>query len=235
MDILIYTLICSHLVVVGLSVWAHRGVTHRALEFNVWLEHVFRFWMWFSNAFPTKVWVAVHRQHHAFSDEARDPHSPKVFGFWRVMLSTPVLIMGAAKADPAMIESLGRDTPDDWVEQKVYSRYPFLGLGIFLLLNCLLFGWWGILVTFIVGIVTPVLGAGTLNSVGHSADYQNKDPHDTSKNFMPLGVVLCGEEFHRNHHDNPASAKLSKHWYEFDLGWLYISILKRLNLVTVRQ
>ena len=194
MDALIYTLICSHLVIVGLSVWAHRGVTHKALDFNPWLEHVFRFWMWFSNAFPTKVWVAVHRQHHAFSDQEQDPHTPVYKGFKKVLLGTPVLIMGAAKANPEMIDSLGKGTPDDWVEQNVYSKYPFLGLGLFLILNCLLFGWWGILVTVCVGILTPLLGAGLLNAVGHSQGYKNHDAKDSSSNMLPWGIVLVGEE-----------------------------------------
>lgn len=235
MDILIYTLICSHLVILGMSLWAHRGITHRAVEFDSRLEHVIRFWMWFSNAFPTKVWVAVHRKHHAFSDSPQDPHSPVVHGFWKVLLASPVLIMGSAKADPAMIESLGRDTPDDWVEQQVYSRYPFLGLGLFLLLNCVLFGWWGILVTFVVGIATPMLGAGALNSVGHGVGYHTHANNDVSSNMIPIGIVLAGEELHNNHHKHPANAKFSEKWYEFDLGWVYLSILKRLNLVKIRE
>mgnify|MGYP003348665093 FL=1 len=161
--------------------------------------------------------------------------TPVYKGFKKVLLGTPVLIMGAAKANPEMIDSLGKGTPDDWVEQNVYSKYPFLGLGLFLILNCLLFGWWGILVTVCVGILTPLLGAGLLNAVGHSQGYKNHDAKDSSSNMLPWGIVLVGEELHNNHHKNPAAAKLSEKWYEFDLGWLYISILKRLNLVKIRE
>jgi stearoyl-CoA desaturase (Delta-9 desaturase) len=28
--------------------------------------------------------VAVHRKHHTFTDQEGDPHSPRLFGFWRV-------------------------------------------------------------------------------------------------------------------------------------------------------
>ena len=40
---------------------------------------------------------------------------------------------------------------------------------------------------------------------------------------------------HNNHHTYPTSAKLSVKPYEFDIGWMYITILSKLGLATVKK
>ena len=58
----------------------HRTATHRALELHPAVAWMFRFSLWLTTGLSTKEWVAVHRKHHAFTDEEGDPHSPMLDG-----------------------------------------------------------------------------------------------------------------------------------------------------------
>src|SRR5690606_9703374 len=65
--------------------------------------------------------------------------------------------------------------------------------------------------------------------------YRNFQSADTSRNVLPWGILIGGEELHNNHHAYATSAKLSNKWYEFDIGWLYIRILSMLGLAQVKK
>ena len=55
-----------------------------------------------------------------------------------------------------------------------------------------------------------------------------------SKNVVPWDFWVGGELLHNNHHADPASPKLSRQWYEFDIGWFYITVLKTLGLAKLK-
>ena len=65
--------------------------------------------------------------------------------------------------------------------------------------------------------------------------YRNFSSEDASRNIVPWGILIGGEELHNNHHAYVTSAKLSSQWYEVDLGWIYIRALETLGLATVRK
>ena len=79
----------------------------------------------------------------------------------------------------------------------------------------------------------PFWAAGVVNGLGHWIGYVNGKTKDKSKNLSFLGIVIGGEELHNNHHLAPASAKLSRRWFEFDIGWFYIKTLSYLRLATI--
>jgi stearoyl-CoA desaturase (delta-9 desaturase) len=81
----------------------------------------------------------------------------------------------------------------------------------------------------------PVTAAGIINGIGHYWGYRNYDCKDASTNVLPIGILIGGEELHNNHHTFGTSAKLSAKWYEFDIGWLYISILAFFGLAKVKK
>jgi len=81
----------------------------------------------------------------------------------------------------------------------------------------------------------PFLAAGVINGVGHFWGYRNFQPDDASRNIVPWGILIGGEELHNNHHAYSTSARLSNKWYEFDIGWLYIRILDVLGLAQVKK
>jgi stearoyl-CoA desaturase (delta-9 desaturase) len=76
------------------------------------VEHFMRFWLWVRTAMPTREWVAVHRCHHANVDTDKDPHSPIVYGLWRVVFYGTALYHTAAH-NKALVEQYGKGTPND--------------------------------------------------------------------------------------------------------------------------
>jgi stearoyl-CoA desaturase (delta-9 desaturase) len=103
-----------------------------------------------------------------------------------------------------------------------------------LLVNILLFGAIGFLIWLIQMIWIPFWAAGVINGVGHKWGYRNGNSKDCSTNIIPIGIIIGGEELHNNHHLEPANPKLSRKWFEFDIGWMYINIFKHLRLLSLR-
>ena len=68
-----------------------------------------------------------------------------------------------------------------------------------------------------------MFAAGVINGLGHHTGYRNFQPEDASTNIVPWGILIGGEELHNNHHAYASSARLSSKWFEFDIGWMYIS------------
>lgn len=231
---LLYLLICTHITIVCVTVFLHRGQAHRALTFNPVLSHFMRFWLWLTTGMVTKQWVAIHRKHHRDCDQPGDPHSPRIYGIWQVLLKGALLYHEASK-NTVMVDSYGRGTPDDWLELHLYSAHSRLGIGILFLLNIALFGWVGALIWGIQMIWIPFWAAGVVNGIGHWWGYRNGNTKDYSRNIMPFGIVIGGEELHNNHHLEPANPKLSRRWFEFDIGWLYIKLFEVVGLLKLRN
>ena len=230
---LLYTLIATHITIACVTLYLHRSQAHRSVSFHPVIGHFMRFWLWLTTGMVTRQWVAIHRKHHRYSDRAGDPHSPYVYGIWQVLFKGAFLYHEASK-DKDMVNTYGRGTPADWLEHNIYTAHSRLGIGILLVLNCWLFGWVGAIVWGIQMIWIPFWAAGVVNGLAHWWGYRNGETRDLSRNISPWGIVIGGEELHNNHHLDPASARLSQRWWEFDIGWMYICILRTLRLATVK-
>ena len=141
MFLLIYTLIVTHITIVCVTLYLHRGQAHRGIEFHPVVEHFMRFWLWLTTGMVTKEWVAIHRKHHRYTEQEGDPHSPHVYSIWRVLFGGALLYKDAAK-NYAMVEAYGVGTPNDWIEKNLYSKYSKLGFTLLLIFNTLLFHSW---------------------------------------------------------------------------------------------
>ena len=233
MNIILYTLVMTHITILCVTLFLHRGQTHRAVTFHPAINHFMRFWLWLTTGMVTKQWVAIHRKHHQSSDTELDPHSPQVYGIWRVLFGGAFLYHSASK-DLAMVEKLGVGTPDDWLERNVYSTHSRLGILLMLVIDLLLFGPRGLIVWGIQMIWIPFWAAGVVNGLAHWIGYRNTDTKDTSRNIIPIAFVIGGEELHNNHHADGANASFKQRWWEFDEGWMWIKLLKLLGLAKLR-
>jgi stearoyl-CoA desaturase (delta-9 desaturase) len=234
MNIILYTLLVTHITILAVTIFLHRSQAHKAVELHPVIAHFFRFWLWLTTGMVTKQWVAIHRKHHRYSDVEGDPHTPHVYGIWHVLFKGAGLYHSASK-DKEMIEQYGVGTPNDWIEQNLYASHSRLGILLMLVIDCLFFGPWGLIVWGIQMIWIPFWAAGVINGVAHWIGYRNGETKDHSRNISPWGILIGGEELHNNHHLAPASPKLSRQWYEFDIGWFWIRTFEILNLVTVRR
>lgn len=234
MAALLYVMVMTHITIVCVTLFLHRSQAHRSIEFNPIVNHFMRFWLWLTTGMVTKQWVAIHRKHHRFTDQFNDPHSPRVYGILKVVFGGAFLYANAAK-DKDMVEQYGVGTPNDWIESKLYTPHPWLGITLLLLVNLLWFSWWGLVVWGIQMIWIPFWAAGVINGIGHYWGYRNGQTSDTSRNILPLGLIIGGEELHNNHHLNPGSAKLSRRWFELDIGWIYTLGLSKLGLAKINR
>lgn len=230
---LIYTLVATHLTIVCVTLYLHRSQAHRALQLHPAVAHVMRFWLWLTTGMVTQQWVAVHRKHHQAVDTSEDPHSPKIYGIWTVLFKGAWLYNEASK-NKILVKSLGHGTPNDWIEENLYTPHSFLGIFLMLLIDFVLFGLWGLLVWVIQMIWIPFFAAGVINGAAHWWGYRVADTNDTSRNLYPWAFWIGGEELHNGHHSDAASPKFSKKPYEFDIGWMYICILRFFKLAKLR-
>ncbi|MGO3890272.1 MAG: DesA family fatty acid desaturase [Paenalcaligenes sp.] len=233
-QVVLITLVLTHITIVSVTVFLHRSQAHRGLDLHPAVMHFFRFWLWMTTGMVTKEWVAIHRKHHARCEREGDPHSPVVFGLGMVFFRGAELYRLEATNEETL-KRFGHGTPDDWMERNVYSKHNLFGILIMLVINILLFGLEGLAVWAVQMAWIPFWAAGVVNGLGHAVGYRNFASPDTSTNVFPIGIIIGGEELHNNHHAYGTSAKFSSKWYEFDLGWCYISVLKFLGLAQVKK
>jgi len=231
---LIYTLVMVQLTIACVTLYLHRSQAHRAVQFHPTVAHFMRFWLWMTTGMNTREWVAVHRKHHQAADTEQDPHSPKQHGIWRVLFGGALLYV-KAKKNKILVRDLGIGTPEDWIEENVYTPHPLMGILLMLIIDLVLFGPIGFIVWGVQMIWIPFWAAGVINGAAHWWGYRNYDVKDTSRNLWPWAVWIGGEELHNNHHGDGTSAKFSKNKWEFDIGWFYIRILEKLRLAKVRS
>ena len=233
-QVIVATLLLTHVTIAAVTIFLHRSQAHRALDLHPAVALFFRTWLWLTTGMQTKEWVAIHRKHHAKCETPEDPHSPQTRGLKTVLWSGAELYMAEAQ-NAETLARYGHGTPNDWFERNVFSRFAWQGCGVMLVADVVLFGAAGLAVWAIQMIWIPFHAAGIINGIGHFWGYRNFDAPDASTNISPWGIWIGGEELHNNHHTYPTSAKLSNKWYEFDIGWLYIRILSVFGLAHVKK
>ncbi|HSY89338.1 MAG TPA: fatty acid desaturase [Verrucomicrobiae bacterium] len=234
--------------VLGINVGFHRLLAHRSFSCPRWLEHSLAFLGTCSLQFSPAFWVAVHRRHHRFADEERDPHSPLKSFFWAhfgwLLVRTPDMRPGV------MTERYAKDLMRDpfyamierrknWMKITFLSWVAFFVLGFAgdllagatfsqaFQLGASLFIWAGALRTVLVWHTT-----WSVNSVTHIWGYRNYETPDRSRNNPIVGLLAAGEGWHNNHHAAPTSARHGHKWWEIDLAWMTIRALMAFGLAT---
>jgi stearoyl-CoA desaturase (Delta-9 desaturase) len=233
-QVVLFTLVATHITIAAVTIFLHRSQAHRALELGPIPSHFFRLWLWLTTGMVTKEWVAIHRKHHAKCETVDDPHSPVTRGIDTVLWRGSELYRAEAKNQETLVK-YGHNTPDDWIERHLYSRYSWQGVGLMLVINLMLFGAVGATVWAVQMAWIPITAAGIINGLGHWWGYRNFEAADASTNISPIGLIIGGEELHNNHHTYPTSAKLSVKPYEFDIGWAYIRAMEMVGWAKVRK
>ena len=233
-QVILFTLLLTHITMISVTIYLHRHQAHRALDLHPLPAHFFRFWLWLTTGQVTKEWASIHRKHHAKCETVDDPHSPQIYGIRKVLLEGAELYRSESKVKETM-DRYGHGTPDDWIERNLYTRYSWQGVGLMMIVNLYLFGALGLSVWAVQMMWTPIMAAGIINGAGHFWGYRNFEAPDSSTNISPWGILIAGEELHNNHHTYPTSAKLSVKPYEFDIGWMYISLLQMAGLAKAKK
>ena len=209
------------------TIYLHRSATHRALVLNPVVAWGFRFALWLTTGLSTREWVAVHRKHHAFTDQEGDPHSPALMGFWSVQLGNVFHYVREAK-NKDVIERYARDLQEDWWDRVVF-KHGVLGVIVGTALLCSVIGLgWGLLAAAIHAVTYVFVLSSSINGLCHHVGYRNFD--NTATNLRVLALLTGGEGLHNNHHGYPRSPKFSFRPSEFDPAWPVIKLLIALRL-----
>ena len=225
-------LVLTHILVMSVSLYLHRGETHRAVTIHPTLAVVFRTLFWLSQTSTVKEWVAVHRKHHRYVDEVDDPHSPKFHKLWKMLFASAYR---RETKNKDTVRIYGKGTPEDWLERNLFTKYRRFGVALLALLMISLFGaipgviLWLAEVTYL-----PIVASFGVNGLGHLVGYRNSETKDASRNVIPFDPIACGEFLHNNHHTDPNSAKFSFERWETDIGWGWLKLFGWLRLAKVR-
>jgi stearoyl-CoA desaturase (Delta-9 desaturase) len=224
---LIVAAILIQVAVFSTTIYLHRTATHKALVMHPAMAFTFKFALWLTTGLSTKEWVAVHRKHHAFTDEEGDPHSPKIEGFWKVQLGNVYYYMREVKKTD-VVERYARDIEEGWWDKNVFKR-GLLGLTIGTVALCFVIGlWWGLLAAAIHAVMYVFVLSSSINGLCHHVGYKNFD--NTATNIRFLALLTGGEGLHNNHHGYPRSPKFSWRTSEIDPAWPIIKLLIALRL-----
>jgi stearoyl-CoA desaturase (delta-9 desaturase) len=207
----------------------HRLLTHRGYKTPKWLEYSLTVCAVTAVEGGPLLWVATHRMHHQFADGEGDPHSPRDGKWWSHM--GWILVGNALRQDASTLDRYVPDLTKDkfhvWITE--YHFVPTFILGVVLFL---IGGWpfllWGIFLRTVVGLHATWL----VNSATHIWGSRRFDTRDLSTNSWWVALLTFGEGWHNNHHAFPVSARHGLKWYEIDLNWYGIWILKQLGFAS---
>ena len=170
-------------------------------------------------------WVATHRIHHAHTDRAGDPHTPRDGGWWAHI---GWILWGTAHTDSTLAHyapDLIKDRYYRWLNH--YYYVPLIVVGVLLLI----FGGWSVMLWGVFLRVTLAFHTTWLvNSATHLWGRTRFQTGDDSRNSWWVALLTFGEGWHNNHHAHPTSARHGLKWYEIDINWLGIRALQFLGL-----
>lgn len=219
-----------------MSLSFHRFHTHKGVILNKTLDFFMQLNLWMIGGMSKLDWVSVHIYHHAHSDKEKDPHSPVKKGLLHVLFLGIFDYAKARTSEPVI--KIRKTLKRNKFEQFV-ADHTLTGAVILTAINLVLFGgFFGTIISLINFSVSPIFAIGGVNGFAHWIGYKNHNYHDNSRNLgfvFPLNFLICGELDHNNHHAHPKSCSFRHKWYEFDWGYFYISILKKLGLAEVKN
>lgn len=246
--VVVASLGCFIVGVLGINVGYHRLLTHKGFICPKWFEFTLAILgVCCLQGSPAR-WVAIHRRHHQYPDQQADPHSPLVNLFWSHagwVLCKNTALPRTALSDPyakdlmrqPFYEGLERHWVWWWIVVASWLVYFLGGFAAGLLVGknaaeAIDFGLsmvlWGVFVRTVVHWHLT----WAVNSLAHRWGYRNYDTPDNSRNNIIIGLIGSGEGWHNNHHADPHSARHGHKWWELDTTWLMIRALAALGLAT---
>ena len=227
----------------GITVGYHRHFTHRAFHAVKALRWLMAICGAMAGQGPVTYWVALHRKHHRFSDQAGDPHSPvansaAAQGSWSGVLHSHFYWIGEPQ-----LPTLGRYAADlirDPVARAIGKNYYLLVFAGLLIPACAGWIWYGTLTGAVAGLLWGgllrlVIGnqiIWSVNSICHAFGTRPHQTSDQSRNNAFVAILGFGEGWHNNHHEAPTVANFSHQWWQLDAGYLAIRAFKFARLVS---
>lgn len=217
--LLISYILYNLITMIGVSGGLHRYFTHKSFHTSKFWENVMLVVSVPATLGTPLTWVAGHRLHHAYSDTAKDPHSPCSVGF----LNSYIHNWQELKVSSSIIADIMKNKTAKFI----HTHYIKL-LAVYVLILYLIDPTVGIICYSIPAVFIFHI-TGLVDSICHTYGYRNFDTDDNSKNNVLVTILTVGEGLHNNHHGAPASAKFSINKNEVDLTWYFIKMIGTKN------
>jgi stearoyl-CoA desaturase (delta-9 desaturase) len=202
----------------------HRYFSHRTYKTSRWMQFVLAFMAETTAQRGALWWAAHHRDHHKYSDDDRDVHSPVRWGFWHSQFGW--LYDQNGHTDYARVKDLAK-YPELVVLNKLWLVPPAI-MGTM----CWFFlGMEGLLVGFMLSTVLLWHGTFTINSLAHIWGKRRYETTDDSRNNLWLALLTMGEGWHNNHHHFMNSTRQGFFWWEIDMTYYVLKAMSWVGLV----
>jgi len=189
----------------------HRLLSHRSWNAPYWYEVFATIIGIFSFTGTPITRTLAHRYHHAFTETNKDPHSPRVHGWFLAYLP----MLKNENLNPILV----RDLLNHKLHRYIHENYLNIIL-ITIICSLILLGplW----------TITLFIAPGTLCwmniSICNIGCHWGKD-NDLIKQSRFLAWLTFGEGFHRYHHVNPTDPNFGNG--SFDIGYFVIKLLEK--------
>ena len=196
------TLLVYCCMMLGVTVGYHRLVSHRAFTCPNWIRNFLLFFAGIPFYGPAMVWVANHREHHRFSDTAKDPHSPYYKGLFAAYFLQ-------------VLSSIEFKYVRDLLRQKVYRDQVKYYWHMIIAYASILF-----LIDPFAVVYAYLAPAGFSKLIGGLVfTYSHRDRRAHSDTWV--GLLTLGEGFHAEHHKKAAIHR----WHKYDAGGILIEAI----------
>ena len=213
---------------IGICLAYHRLLTHRSFQVPTWLEYILVTIGSMALQGGPIFWVAGHRMHHTFTEDVfKDPYSARK-GFWW----SHILWLLFPRREFFQQDEYRKYAPDlmkvpyyRWLDKNFLLLQIPMGVGLYAL------GGWSFVI-YGMALSKVMLWHGTwfINSASHMWGYRTFEVEDGSRNLWWAAIVAYGEGWHNNHHSYPNVAKAGWQWWEIDMTWWAIQVLRGLGL-----
>jgi len=241
------------LAILGVELGLHRCFSHRSFTATPGLTRALVLLGSLAGQGPVLLWTAMHRTHHANTDEEGDPHSPLVAdgtprsalsrALWAQFLwylDRPEIVSWRAREQGTapfdQLTSDWRRVPGLLAWNRAYWPTFLAGFALPALVGGLVSGSDGALRGLLAGgflrhfLVTQAIYG--VNTVCHLVGSRPHATREGSRNNAVMAWLTLGAGWHNTHHAFPASARLDEHWWQVDMsGWVLL-LLERLGLVS---
>jgi len=210
----------------------HRYAAHRMFAMSKFWEKTFFILTFIAQGasyLKPSAYAIMHRQHHAFSDTDKDPHSPHhQTNLMRMMFRTGMIYHDLVR-DTRLEPKPPEWEPFDKFADSMYTRFLWGTL-----YTCFYFhymtNFWVLFLLPVHYFMGPIHGA-IVNWCGHKYGYQNFDNGDQSRNTLIVDLLLLGELYQNNHHKFPNRIDFSFRWFEFDPVYPIVRLLNSLRII----
>jgi stearoyl-CoA desaturase (Delta-9 desaturase) len=242
MAILIFFIAHWFLSLFSQTFFYHRYASHGAFTMSKSWEHFFYLFSYIvqgSSYMSPRAYAVMHRMHHAFTDTEKDPHSPRFSNnVYDMMMRTNKIYMGIYSGKLQVDEKFMKNLQDWPAFDKWTLTWTSSALWSFIYISYYIYfatSWWVYLLIPVHILMGPVHGT-IVNWFAHKYGYTNFEMNNTSRNLLPIDLLMLGEAYHNNHHKYPASVNFGGvRWHEFDPVYPLIRLLHWLGVIRIKS